>query len=195
MPLSYLLNDKFTHIQGPFFPLSCLPTPTKKNTLIPSKGFVLRTSSLPYLPSFSTISQGHLDAKIFKTKSLSFPNEMTTLFGGTQARGEDAWTPSSGSIPEDLSTQMAGDLLLDIGNTQNAVEQGTYEDVELQELLLIKEAIADALFQQYENENISLEASNDDDNGISDTDTTVDIAEQMEMSEVRDAIADALFQS
>eukprot|EP00268_Persea_americana_P054307 TRINITY_DN620_c0_g1_i1.p1 TRINITY_DN620_c0_g1~~TRINITY_DN620_c0_g1_i1.p1 ORF type:complete len:161 (-),score=16.88 TRINITY_DN620_c0_g1_i1:862-1344(-) len=60
---------------------------------------------------------------------------------------------------------------------------------------IIKEAIADALFQQYENENISLEASNDDDNGISDTDTVVDIVEQMEMSEVRDAIADALFQS
>ena len=58
-----------------------------------------------------------------------------------------------------------------------------------------KEAIADALFQQYENENISLEASNDDDNGISDIDTAIDIAEQMEMSEVRDAIADALFQS
>ncbi|KAJ8619712.1 hypothetical protein MRB53_028241 [Persea americana] len=45
----------------------------------------------------------------------------------------------------------------------------------------IKEAIADALFQQYENENISLEASNDDDNGISDIDTAVDITEQIGM--------------
>ncbi|KAJ8648564.1 hypothetical protein MRB53_001587 [Persea americana] len=59
----------------------------------------------------------------------------------------------------------------------------------------VEEMKQDALFQQYENENISLEASNNDDNGISDTDTAVDIVEQMEMSEVRDAIADALFQS
>ena len=61
---------------------------------------------------------------------------MTTLFGGTQARGEDAWTPSSGSIPEDLNMQMAS-LLLDISNTQNAVEQEPYVDVEMEELMLM----------------------------------------------------------
>eukprot|EP00268_Persea_americana_P045506 TRINITY_DN4641_c0_g1_i14.p1 TRINITY_DN4641_c0_g1~~TRINITY_DN4641_c0_g1_i14.p1 ORF type:complete len:208 (-),score=34.06 TRINITY_DN4641_c0_g1_i14:232-855(-) len=80
--------------------------------------------------------KGHPDAKIFRTTSLSFPNEMTTLFGGTQARGEDAWTPSSGSIPEDLNMQMAS-LLLDISNTQNAVEQEPYLDVEMEELMLM----------------------------------------------------------
>eukprot|EP00268_Persea_americana_P028534 TRINITY_DN27701_c0_g1_i4.p1 TRINITY_DN27701_c0_g1~~TRINITY_DN27701_c0_g1_i4.p1 ORF type:complete len:141 (-),score=18.74 TRINITY_DN27701_c0_g1_i4:54-476(-) len=58
-----------------------------------------------------------------------------------------------------------------------------------------KEAIADTLFKQYENEDIFLKANNDDDSGIFDTDTIVDTAEQMEMLEVRDAIADALFQS
>lgn len=68
--------------------------------------------------------------------SLSFPNEMMTLFGGTQARGEDAWTPSSCSFLEDLSMQMAS-LLPNIGNTQNAVEQETYEDVKMEELMLM----------------------------------------------------------
>ena len=58
-----------------------------------------------------------------------------------------------------------------------------------------KEAIADTLFKQYENEDIFLKANNDDDSGIFDTDTIVDTVEQMEMLEVRDAIADALFQS
>ena len=58
-----------------------------------------------------------------------------------------------------------------------------------------KEAIADALFIEYENEDISLEAINNDNSGTSDTDVVVDIVEQMEMSEVRNAIADAHFHS
>ena len=58
-----------------------------------------------------------------------------------------------------------------------------------------KEAIADALFIEYENEDISLEAIDSDDSGTSDTDVVVDIAEQMEMSKVRNAIVDALFHS
>ena len=58
-----------------------------------------------------------------------------------------------------------------------------------------KEAIANALFIQYENEDISLEAIDSDDSGTSDTDVVVDIAEQMEMSKVRNAIVDALFHS
>lgn len=40
--------------------------------------------------------QGHPDAKIFRMTPLSFPYEMEILFSGTQARGEDTWTPSSG---------------------------------------------------------------------------------------------------
>eukprot|EP00268_Persea_americana_P045822 TRINITY_DN4696_c1_g1_i10.p1 TRINITY_DN4696_c1_g1~~TRINITY_DN4696_c1_g1_i10.p1 ORF type:complete len:328 (-),score=51.94 TRINITY_DN4696_c1_g1_i10:166-1149(-) len=47
--------------------------------------------------------KGHPDAKIFKTRPLSFSDEMKILFSRTQARGEDTWTPSSGSFPEDLN--------------------------------------------------------------------------------------------
>lgn len=47
--------------------------------------------------------KGHPDAKIFRTRPLSFSDEMKILFSRTQARGEDTWTPSSGSFPEDLN--------------------------------------------------------------------------------------------
>ena len=68
------------------------------------------------------------------TRSLSFHWEMTTLFRRIQVRGEDAWTLSTGSFPDDLSMKMPS-LLPNIGNTQNDAQQETYEDVKMEELM------------------------------------------------------------
>lgn len=51
--------------------------------------------------------QGHPDAKIFRTRPLSFSDEMKILFSGTQARGEDIWTPSSETFPKDLNNDQS----------------------------------------------------------------------------------------
>lgn len=64
--------------------------------------------------------QGHPEAKIFMNKPLSFAEEMSILFGGTQSSGEETWTPSSGSFPEDLGMHVHSPSP-DIGNTQNDV--------------------------------------------------------------------------
>lgn len=58
-----------------------------------------------------------------------------------------------------------------------------------------KEAIADELFRQYESEELAPEASNGGDSSTPETDATVNIEQQMEMSAIRDAIADALSHS
>lgn len=78
--------------------------------------------------------QGHPDAKIFRARPLSFSDEMKILFGGTQVRGEDAWTPSSGSFPEDLIMQTPSQSP-DICYTQNDVQQETCEDMEIEEVM------------------------------------------------------------
>lgn len=57
-----------------------------------------------------------------------------------------------------------------------------------------KEGIADTLFHQYENEDVTLELNNNDNDSTSKADRVVNIEDQMEMSSVRDAIADALIQ-
>ena len=65
---------------------------------------------------------------------MSFPNEMIIFFGGTQTSGEGARTLSLGSFLEELSMQMPSPLLA-IGNTQNDVQQETFEDVRMEELM------------------------------------------------------------
>lgn len=57
-----------------------------------------------------------------------------------------------------------------------------------------KEDIADVLFHQYENEDITSEANNNDDSNNSQADRTVNSEEQMEMPLVRDAMVDAHIQ-
>ncbi|KAJ8615838.1 hypothetical protein MRB53_035210 [Persea americana] len=124
---------------------------------------------------------------------------MGILFGGTQARGEETWTLSYGSFPEELNTQMPSPPP-HIDNTQHHVQGETFEDISTEELMTSARRnrpcpSRNALFIEYENEDISLEAIDSDDSGTSDTDVVVDIAEQMEMSKVRNAIVDALFHS
>ncbi|KAJ8635536.1 hypothetical protein MRB53_009803 [Persea americana] len=78
--------------------------------------------------------QGQPEAKIFRTRPLSFSDEMRILFGGTQARGEETWTPSSGSFPEELNTQMPSPPP-HIDNTHNHVQGETFEDILTKELM------------------------------------------------------------
>ncbi|KAJ8627803.1 hypothetical protein MRB53_021110 [Persea americana] len=79
---------------------------------------------------------GYPEANFFKTGLLSFPNEMGILFGGTQVRGEEAWTPSSGFFPEDLNTQMPSTSPPPhIENTQNYMQEATFEDILTEELM------------------------------------------------------------
>ncbi|KAJ8632600.1 hypothetical protein MRB53_025936 [Persea americana] len=59
---------------------------------------------------------------------------MGILFGGTQARGEETWTPSSASFPEDLNTQMPSPPP-HIDNTQNNTQEETFEDISTEELM------------------------------------------------------------
>ena len=78
--------------------------------------------------------QGHPEAKIFRTRPLAFSDEMGILFGGTQATGEETWTPSFGSFLEDLNIHMPSSQP-DIGNTQNDVQQETFEENGMEELM------------------------------------------------------------
>ncbi|KAJ8639129.1 hypothetical protein MRB53_015823 [Persea americana] len=58
---------------------------------------------------------------------------MGILFGGIQARGEETWTPSSASFPEDLNTRMPSPPP-HIDNTQNNAQE-TFEDISTEELM------------------------------------------------------------
>ncbi|KAJ8646668.1 hypothetical protein MRB53_008416 [Persea americana] len=77
--------------------------------------------------------KGHLEAKFFRTRPLSFSDEMRILFGGTQARGEETWTPSSASR-RDLNAQMPSSPPY-IDNTQNNEQEVTFEDIFTEELM------------------------------------------------------------
>ncbi|XXG89279.1 hypothetical protein AAC387_Pa12g1319 [Persea americana] len=59
---------------------------------------------------------------------------MGILFGGTQVRGEETWTLSYGSFPEELNTQMPSPPP-HIDNTQNHVQGETFEDISTEELM------------------------------------------------------------
>ncbi|RWR76142.1 L10-interacting MYB domain-containing-like protein isoform X1 [Cinnamomum micranthum f. kanehirae] len=78
--------------------------------------------------------KGHPEAKIFRSRPLSFSDEMRILFGGTKAREEETWTPSFGFFPEDLNTHIPSPPP-HVDNTHNHVQEEIFEDISIEELM------------------------------------------------------------
>ncbi|KAF8408718.1 hypothetical protein HHK36_004783 [Tetracentron sinense] len=75
------------------------------------------------------------DARVFRTNSLQFPEDMVTLFGGRAATGSAAWAPSSMSLPDDTSQQSLESHTPSLGeyNTSVDTQHDGGDDVGLEE--------------------------------------------------------------
>ncbi|KAF8400173.1 hypothetical protein HHK36_013469 [Tetracentron sinense] len=83
------------------------------------------------------------DAKIFRSQTLEFAEDMEILFGGTTATGKAAWTPGRNSFPDDMlrTSHDSVDLTVDsetspiVPSTPVDVQQEIEDDTGLEEQL------------------------------------------------------------
>ncbi|KAF8410790.1 hypothetical protein HHK36_003327 [Tetracentron sinense] len=80
-------------------------------------------------------SQVNPDARVFRSNSLQFPEDMVTLFGGRATTGSAAWAPSSMSLPDDTSQQSLESHTPSLGeyNTSVDTQHDGGDDIGLEE--------------------------------------------------------------